>query len=160
MATHPQTDLLPYLRGELGPIERERLARHLESCPACRTEASALREVLGELARSVPAAPAISWPRWRAELGARLDQRRTQHPWWWRPIPLALSASLAGVLVFLAVLGSLQERAGSPLTSADQALLGTRLELFQQLSLVEQLDLLEDLDVIRQLDGLAATSDG
>ena len=36
MARHPESELVPYVRGELTPPERERVARHLEDCPDCR----------------------------------------------------------------------------------------------------------------------------
>ena len=46
MARHPDTDLVPYLRGELPPAERERVARHLEECPDCKQDAEVLRDLL------------------------------------------------------------------------------------------------------------------
>jgi len=160
MANHPDTDLPLYVRGALAPAERERVARHLEGCPACRADAAALRALLEGLAGSEPAAPPIHWGRWRAELRARLEARRGRHAWWWRPVPLALSASLAGALLVLAVLGGPPRPTGNDLGAVEEALLGRRLELLRQLSLVERLDLLEDFDVIRQLDRLAARGEG
>ncbi|OGL15207.1 MAG: hypothetical protein A3F92_14950 [Candidatus Rokubacteria bacterium RIFCSPLOWO2_12_FULL_71_22] len=160
MANHPDSDLVPYVRGELAPADRERVARHLEDCPECREDATAIRALLENLARSVPAPPPIHWGRWRAELRARLDGRRGRHAWWWRPVPLALSASLTGVLLVLAILGGPPRPTGSDPASVEEVLLGRRLELLRQLSLVERLDLLEDLDIIGQLDRLTATSEG
>ena len=160
MGDHPETDLVPYRRGELAPADRERVARHLEGCPECREDAVALRELLATLGRSVPPPPAIHWGRWRAELTARRDARRGRHAWWWRPVPLALSASLAGALLVLVVLGGPGTPTGNDLAVVEQTLLGRRLELLRQLPVVERLELLEDLDVIRQLDRLAATSEG
>src|SRR2546425_6455231 len=59
------------------------------------------RDILDELARAVPTPPDVHWGRYRAELRekleARLVRRRAR---WWRPAPLALSAGLAGLLLF------------------------------------------------------------
>src|SRR2546428_11455497 len=61
------------------------------------------RDILDELARAVPTPPDVHWGRYRAELRekleARLVRRRAR---WWRPVPLALSAGLAGLLLFFA----------------------------------------------------------
>ena len=176
MADHPKTDLVPYLRGELAPADRARVARHLEDCPelvaievyitsahrayriADHYRSKGVHVALGGL--HVTALPAIHWGRWRAELTARRDARRGRHAWWWRPVPLALSASLAGALLVLVVLGGPGTPTGNDLAVVEQTLLGRRLELLRQLSVVERLELLEDLDIIRQLDRLAAASEG
>ena len=102
MANHPETELGPYVRGELAPSERERVARHLEACPDCRQDAERVRALLTELGHSVPVAPAVNWGRYRAELRLKLDARRARRrAWWSRPLPLALRgaawlAALAG----------------------------------------------------------------
>jgi len=157
MAKHPDTDLVPYLRGELPPAERERIARHLEECPDCRQDTEHLRDLLGDLARSIGQPPAVNWTRYRAELREKLEARRGRRVWWWRPVPLALSASLAGALLVVAVWSGRQ--ISDPFTP-DEALLGGQLGLLQQYQMVERLDLLEDLDVIHNLDGLASGRQG
>ncbi len=160
MARHPETDLLPYLRGELPPAERERIARHLEECPDCRQDTDLLRDLLGDLARAIGEPPTVNWARYRAELRAKLEERRAQVVWWRRPMPLTLSASLAGVLLFVAVWGGREiSRPADPL-SPDEAVMGQELGLLQDLRTVERLDLLEDLEVLRNLDGLAAEHQG
>jgi anti-sigma factor RsiW len=156
MAKHPDVDLVPYLRGELTPGERERIARHLEECPDCRQDTEQLRDLLGDVARSIDEPPPINWTRYRAELREKLEARRAR-PWWWRrPVPLALSASLAGLLLIVGVWGGRQMLTGPDPLTVDEAVLGEQLPLLQQYQLVESLDLLEDLEVIRNLDGLAA----
>jgi len=166
MAKHPDADLIPYLRGELPPAERERIARHLDECPDCRQDTEQLRDLLGDLARAIGQPPEPNWARYRAELREKLEARRRQRAWgagrawWWRPVPLALSASLAGLLLVVAVWSGRQfSTVADPLT-LDEAVLGGQLELLQQYQVVERLDLLEDLDVIRDLDGLAAGRQG
>jgi anti-sigma factor RsiW len=161
MATHPDTDLVPYLRGELEPAERERIARHLDDCPECRQDAEGLRELLSRLAASTPVPPAVSWGRYRAELREKLDARRARRPGWWRrPLPLALSASLAGLLLFFAVWGGWRSPSGVESVTLEEATIGRRLGLLQQYPVVERLDLLEEFDVIRNLDQLAGTREG
>ena len=160
MAKHPDTDLVPYLRGELPPAERERVERHLEECPDCRLDTELLRDLLERVARSIGRPPDVNWARYRAELREKLEARRARRAWWWRPVPLALSASLAGLLLVVAVWSGRQlSTVADPLT-LDEAVLGGQLELLQQYQVVERLDLLEDLDVIRDLDGLAAGRQG
>src|SRR2546429_2423649 len=85
MARHPDTDLVPYLRGELPPAERERVARHLEECPDCKQDTELLRDLLGNLSHAIGQPPAVSWARYRAELREKLEARRAQVRWWRRP---------------------------------------------------------------------------
>jgi anti-sigma factor RsiW len=155
MAKHPDTDLVPYLRGELTPADRERVARHLEECPDCRQDTELLRDLLGHVARSIDQPPELNWARYRAELREKLEARRGRRAWWWRPAPLALSASLASVLLLFAVWSGRQMLTGSDPFTVEEAAIGRQLGLLQEYEVVERLDLLEDLDVIRDLDGLA-----
>ena len=76
MARHPDTDLVPYLRGELPPAERERVARHLEECPDCKQDTELLRDLLGNLAHAIGEPPTVNWARYRAELREKLEARR------------------------------------------------------------------------------------
>jgi len=160
MARHPETDLVPYLRGELPPAERERVARHLEECPDCKQDTELLRDLLGHLAHAIGQAPAVNWVRYRAELREKLEARRARVGWWRRPMPLALSASLAGALLILGVWGGRElSRPVDPITP-DEVAMSQELGLLQQMRTVERLDLLEDLEVLRNLDGLAADRQG
>jgi hypothetical protein len=118
------------------------------------------RDILDTLARTAPAPPDVHWGRYHAELRAKLETRRQRRAWWRRPVPLALSASLAGTLLFFAVWGGRENGTGMDLVTLDEALLGGRLGLLQQYAVVERLDLLEELDVIRNLDRLAAGRQG
>jgi anti-sigma factor RsiW len=160
MARHPDDDLVPYLRGELPPAERERVARHLEECPDCRQDTELLRDLLGNLAHAIGQPPEVNWARYRAELREKLDARRRQTVWWRSPMPLALSASLAGVLLLVAVWGGREmSRNGEPI-GPDEVVMGQELGLIQDLRTVERLDLLEDFEVLRNLDGLASEHQG
>ena len=160
MARHPDTDLVPYLRGELPPAERERVARHLEECPDCKHDTELLRDLLGNLAYAIGEPPEISWPRYRAELRAKLEARRALVPWWRRPMPLALSASLAGALLFVAVWGGRELTKRPDAIGPEEVAIGSELGLLQEIRTVERLDLLEDFEVITNLDRLASERQG
>jgi anti-sigma factor RsiW len=160
MARHPDTDLVPYLRGELPPAERERVARHLEECPDCQQDTELLRDLLGDLARAIGEPPTVNWARYRAELSEKLEARRAQVRWWRRPMPLALSAGLAGVLLLVAVWGGREISKSADSLGPDEVVMSQELGLLQDLRTVERLDLLEDLEVLRNLDGLASEHQG
>ena len=98
----------------------------------------------------------MNWARYRAELREKLDARRARRVWWWSPVPVALSAGVAGVLLLVAVWTGFPMRTGGEPFTPEEASLGSELGLLQEYQVVEQLDLLEDLDVIGNLDGLAA----
>lgn len=160
MARHPETDLVPYLRGELPPAERERVARHLEECPDCKQDTELLRDLIGNLAHFVGQPPEVNWARYRAELREKLETRRARIAWWRQPAPLALSASIAGVLLFLAVWGGREISKTPDAIGPDEIVMAQDLGLLQELPTVERLDLLEDLEVLRNLDGLASDHQG
>ena len=151
--THPQTELIAHLRGELGQAERRQVEAHLEACVACRREYEALRQVLAALAAPTPEAEP-HWGRYRAELREKLEARRAPRRWLLRPLPLALSAAMAGVLVAVFWLGGDREASRNGLTPVEQAVLGERLDMLRQYRVLQQLDMLEDLDLIGQLDRL------
>lgn len=160
MAKHPDTDLVAYLRGELPPADRERVARHLEECSDCRQDTGQLRDLLGQLSRSIAQPPEVNWAHYRAELREKLEARRGQRVWWWRPAPLVLSASLAGALLLVAVWSGRETSRGADPFTLEEAAISRQLGLLQEYQVVEQLELLEDLDVIRDLDGLASGRQG
>lgn len=158
---HLETELVAFVRGELAGPARDRVARHLASCAACRATGNDFRDALDALRGGAPGPPAVHWPRYRAEVRQKLEARReraTAHTWWRWPVPLALSAALAGVLLALAVDGGLRtaERSLGP----EEAAIAPRLELLRNYRVVERLDLLEDLDILTTLDGGATRREG
>lgn len=159
---HPERELIAYMRDELAPPDRERVADHLQACADCRRTEEAFREALNDLGRSVPPPPAIHWGRYRAELRAKLEDRvhqgrRDRWGWWLRPVPLTVGAGLAGILLLFGIQSSFREaRLPHDLTAFEETLVGGKLDLLRQYSLLEHLDLLEDLDVIRNLDRLGS----
>jgi hypothetical protein len=159
---HPETDLVPYLRGELSAADHTRVADHVRACAECARFLDDARDVLGELARGMPSPPEPDWGRFRAELRARLPARPASDArfgWWRRPVPLLAAAALASVLLVLAFEGSRLAMRDEPLAIED-TVLARRLDLLEQYPVVERLDLLEDLEVIGHLDRLTPTRDG
>ena len=114
------------------------------------------------MARSIGQPPEPNWARYRAELREKLETRRARGraSWWWRPVPLALSASVAGVVLLLAVWTGHQMLTGADPFTQDEASIGRQLSFLEEYQVVERLDLLEDLDVISNLDGLDAGRPG
>lgn len=144
---HPGSELIAYRRGELASADRERVGAHLAACADCRHELAAFDVILEGLRGSAPPAPPeIHWGRWRTELRARVEARGRRR-WRLSPIPLALSAGLAGVLLVFAWLGGVPEGPRPDPTGPEEVAL-------------EQLDLLEDLGVIGHLDRLVPPREG
>jgi anti-sigma factor RsiW len=173
---HPETALLPYLRGELEADERRRVETHLAGCQACHATASDFQVILDRLAATVPPAPEPHWGQYRAELRARLDaparrgwsrgvsseRHGRSRGWsrWLRPIPVAMAAAVTAAVVLTLTVG---ERGTSPngdVASLEEAALAAHLDMLDKRAIVERLDLLEDLEVIHDLDRLAGTRAG
>ena len=127
-------------------------------------ELEQFRDLLADLAHAVERPPDVHWGAYRAELRAKLEARLARRrAWWRRPVPLALSASLAGALVaftLVALQSQRQSGAGADLAAVEEAAIGNRLELLEQYRVVEHLDLLEEFDVIRDLDRLTVERTG
>ncbi len=93
--SHPDTELIAYLNDEVRGAARERIRGHLEACAECQDALEAYRRLLDDLRRSIPAPPALHSARYRAELRAKLAERREHARRWWQPASMALSAGLA-----------------------------------------------------------------
>ncbi len=159
---HPETELIAFVRGELVGPAHDRIARHLDSCPACQAVRDELRQALQALRASAPDPPVVHWARYRAELRQKLEARQARaavRPWWHWPVPLALSAGLASVLFFLAVHGSLRPADRVDVMASEEAAIAPKLELLRNYRVVERLDLLEDFDILRTLDNPAGRRD-
>jgi anti-sigma factor RsiW len=169
---HPETELIPYLRGELNADERARVGTHLEGCAQCRESVNASSAILSNLARAVDEVPEPDWAEYRAELKRKLRAKQAgsasvRGRWRWRREDLRLPvfgwpsmAIGAAAVAVLAIAIVMHRGAGS-----SQAPGVDQLELQQELSsadvgllanyhVVEHLDLLENYDVIEHLDEL------
>jgi anti-sigma factor RsiW len=162
--THPETALVPYIRGELEGAERERVASHLAGCAQCRESAQSFHSLLGEVANRIDELPTPEWNAYRAELRRKLAARGEPRQRWWMPgfvwggLGLAVAAALA---LWLTLPG--HETGSAP--AQQLALEQQQLALEQQMDVadvgllrnypvVQRLDLLENYDVIEHLDEL------
>lgn len=154
---HPETALVPYVKGELAPAERARVATHLEACDRCRVALADVRAVLGALS-PLPAPPEPHWGHYRAELRARLPGRARPERWWQRPMPIALTAGLAAALLLFTLRPAPVEKPATSLTPLEETTLGARLDMLEHYDVVSRLDMLDAMDEIRQLDAVPVGS--
>lgn len=148
---HPETALVPYVKGELAPAERAGVAAHLEGCDRCRVAVADVRAVLDALT-PVPAPSEPHWGRYGAELRARLAAGARAPRWWRRPLPIAVSVGLAAALLLFTLWPTPVERPATNLTQIEEAALGARLDMIAHYEVVSRLDMLDAMDEIRQLD--------
>jgi anti-sigma factor RsiW len=160
---HLETELIPYLRGELAAEELDRVARHLADCSRCRDELERTREVLAVLRTDMPEPPEIDWRRYRVELRTKLADR-TARRWTFavpRLVPIGAMAAIGGLALVLTVHSGLFRSApGEDLPAFDQTAIGTHLELLSNYPVVENLDLFEDYEVVQDLDTLSPAEEG
>lgn len=153
---HPETELIPFLRGELAPADHDRVAAHVAACEECRRATEESRTVLQALAARRAAPPALDWGRYQAEVRARIaggPRRR----WWARPVPAVAVAAVLSLGILVGVRGVQRvtdERRPAEIVAMDETALGAQLPLLREYRVVERLDMLEDLEVIHQLDRL------
>lgn len=161
---HPDTQLIAYLKGELAERDHRRVASHVSTCAECTRALEDFRKILQDLATSVPQPPAIQWGAYRAELRQKLEARpQPFRRWQWllRPLPVALSAAVAGaLLIFAFQSGTYRPPVTADLAFLEETAVASRLDLLGQYAMLERLDLLEDLDVIRHLDTLQPSRAG
>ena len=172
MATnHPDTEIVPYLRGELSAEERARVGAHLEGCAQCREAADASAAILSSLARVIDDVRDPDWDEYRAELKRKLRARQAgsatvRGRWRWRREDLrlpafgwpsmAMGAAAVAVLAIAIVMhrGSGSQAPGVDQLELQQELSSTDVGLLANYHVVEHLDLLENYDVIEHLDEL------
>jgi anti-sigma factor RsiW len=164
-ATHPQIELIPFLRGELNAAERERVQHHLDDCGECRAELDALGATMRLVSARLEELPAPEWSAYRRELRLKLANRaESRSRWWRRPIVLWPSIATAGVATAALIL-ALSMRPGSrnaapavDLLAMEQPAEAVDVGLLDNYPVVEKLDLLEDYDVIEHLDQVPAAT--
>src|SRR5208283_5700256 len=171
-AIHPETELVPYLRGELSADDRARVGAHLEGCAQCRELAEASSAILSYLARAVDQVREPDWVEYRGELMRKLRAGQARNAsirgrWRWRradvrlPVfgwpSIAISAAAVAVLAIVVVMhrgaGALQTP-GVDQLELQQELSSTDVGLLANYHVVEHLDLLENYEVIEHLDEL------
>jgi anti-sigma factor RsiW len=165
-ATHPETALVPFIRGELSGAERDRIAHHLDDCGRCREAAESFQSLLAELPARVQELPTPEWTAYRAELRRKLAVRLEPRPRWWQSglgwaSMATAGAALAALALWFAIPAfhgpapavdevAMEQPPGmdQPIDVANLADVG----LLRNYGVVERLDLLENYDVIEHLD--------
>ncbi|MFZ2063020.1 MAG: zf-HC2 domain-containing protein [Candidatus Binatus sp.] len=169
---HPDTEIVPYLRGELSADERARVGAHLEGCAQCRESADASAAMLENLARVVDDVREPDWAEYRGQLKRKLHASQAgsatvRGRWRWRredlrlPVfgwpSMAVGAAALAVLAIAIVMhrgaGSSHEPGVNQL-ELQQELSSADVDLLANYHVVEHLDLLENYDVIEHLDEL------
>lgn len=173
MATiHPETEIVPYLRGELSADERARVGTHLEGCAQCRAAAEASSAILSNLAKVVDDVREPDWAAYRGELKRKLRasqaggaSMRGRSRWRREDLRLpvfgwasmAIGAAAAAVLAIMIVMHRGPESPPAPgvdQLELQQELSSANVDLLANYHVVEHLDLLENYDVIEHLDEL------
>ena len=160
MATHPETELIPLLRGELSNEERARVQHHVDDCAECRTSMEQLAATMRTVSRRLEELPTPEWSAYRRELRLKMAAREEAraHPWW-RPSVIWTALGTAAVAVAALVLALVMRpsHTGGP-PQVDQLALeepvNVDVGLLRNYGVVERLDLLENYDVIENLDQL------
>jgi anti-sigma factor RsiW len=165
MATvHPETEIVPYLRGELSADERARVRAHLDECAQCRESAQASSAILSNLAQVVDDVREPDWALYRSELKRKLRDAQTARGRRWadfqRPLlrwpSMAIGAAAVAVLAIAIVMhrGAGTQAPGVDQLEMEQELSSADVGMLANYPVVEHLDLLENYDVIEHLDEL------
>jgi anti-sigma factor RsiW len=161
-AAHPETELVPFLRGELNAAERDRVQHHLDGCGNCRDSMAALATTLQQVSSRLEELPMPNWSGYRRELRLKLAQRTAaRSQWWWQPRVVWASLATAGVGIAALILVLSMGQPSRMMPGIDQLAMQQPAEvvdvgLLRNYGVVERLDLLEDYDVIEHLDELPA----
>jgi anti-sigma factor RsiW len=164
-AYHPETELVPYLRGGLSAEERSQVERHLEQCSQCRQSMESAGAMLSRIAHAVDEVRAPDWTQYRIELRRKMravEAGRVNGARRWRLAgfgwpSIAMSAAAAAILGIAIIM---HHGGGLPAPGVDQLQMPQEMSdadvgLLANYRVVEHLDLLENYDVIEHLDELA-----
>ncbi len=160
--THPETELMPFVRGELSADERSRVQHHLDDCAQCRDEMGALAATMQRASSRLEELPTPEWSAYRRELRLKLasrPKRNAARARWWRPSLLWPSLATAGVGIAALILALTMRPATHPsapggvdMLAMEQPAEAVDVGLLRDYPVVEKLDMLEDYDVIEHLD--------
>lgn len=131
---HPsEQDLALFAGGELGPLSRWRIERHLETCAACERSVADFFHLRDELS-PLGELPSVDWSRMAREIEARvaaeapLSEKPTRS---WGP-QVALAAACAAAIVAVAVRSPVAKLAAPQLETAAQLASAPEAELLEQ----------------------------
>ena len=167
MTSHPETELVPFLREELSAEERARVRAHLDDCEHCRDSMNELAATMQRVSARLEELPTPEWNAYRRELRLKLAARTERRARWWRPAFVWTSLATAGVAAAaLALVLWMRPATPGAAPGVDQLAMEqpetVDVGLLRNYGMVEKLDLLENYDVIEHLDELpsAAQSNG
>jgi anti-sigma factor RsiW len=168
-AKHPETELVPYLRGGLGADRHALVEQHLDQCAQCRASAESASAILSQLSAAVEAVPAPDWVAYRADLRRKLltaqsvpaAARGRLRPsvfrlptFGWPSIAIGAAAAMLAIVLVMHRGGNVQAP-GVDQLELQTDIGGADVGLLANYRVVEHLDLLENYDVIEHLDELA-----
>jgi anti-sigma factor RsiW len=157
MQSHPEIELVPFVRGELDADERTRVQHHLDDCASCRASMDELAMTMRTVSARLEELPTPEWSAYRRELRLKLAARAETRARWWRPRVVWASLATAGVAIALFLATVMRpSMPGAP--GVDQFAMeqpeAVDVGLLRNYAVVERLDLLENYDVIEHLDEL------
>ncbi len=163
MASHPEIELVPFLRGELNAQEHDRVQHHLDDCEHCRESMDELASTMHRVAAHLEELPTPEWSAYRRELRLKIAQRAESRSRWWRPSFAWASLAGAGIAVAALILAMVMRPSMLGAPEVDQLALEqpetVDVGLLRNYAVVERLDLLENYDVIEHLDELPSSSE-
>ncbi|MFQ5683594.1 MAG: zf-HC2 domain-containing protein [Candidatus Binatia bacterium] len=150
-----EQDLILYYYEECESKERDRVASHLEGCPACRKHFSDLRNLLSITASS-DEPPQAFWQNYSREMSRKLAAAEQRSGWWrglttffhpW-PVPALATALILLIVVTFTFTSGLWHSQDIPLE--EEALLevlpmAENIEFFKAMEVLDTMDFLEDL---------------
>ena len=145
-----------YLDNELEPVDRQRVADHLQACAGCQAEAQAIQkswELLGQIKAIEPD------PHYQARFWQSVDARMPWHAkmlqavqtllWQRRWVP-AMAA--AAIVMLFSLFGITQYFQKPDLPAALTALNDIELEMVANMDLVEDYEIIQDMDFFSDFD--------
>ena len=159
MTSHPETELVPFLREELSAEERARVQHHLDDCELCRQAMNELAATMRRVSVRLEELPTPEWSAYRRELRLKLAARTERRARWWRPAVAWTTLATAGVgAAMLAFVLWMRPSSPGIAPGVDQLAMEqpetVDIGLLRNYGMVEKLDLLENYDVIEHLDEL------
>ena len=162
MATHPETALVPYLRGELAGDELASVRHHLEECAQCRESMESLASTIQHVESHLSELPTPEWIAYRSELRRKIAARESRHRWWrpntaWAAGLATVGAAIATLLLFVSRPDFRGTIPPVDQLAMEQQMSAADVGLLRNYGVVEKLDLLENYDVIEHLDQLPSS---
>ncbi|MBI5555143.1 MAG: hypothetical protein HY920_04755 [Elusimicrobia bacterium] len=144
-----QSDLVNYYYQELAGSARSAIARHLETCNACRQTYVQIKKALAMVAKEQLEKDKSSafWQDFQYKVYRRLAAEEASKSWWRDLlVPRRLAPVLAGAVMLLLIIVTSTRlvKNGPEMTSSD-------LQLAQELELIENYDLIQDLEILENL---------